>query len=477
MAKPGDVEATQRDLQQRSPASLRRILGAAMSAVAVLTLLLATFLVLITNLFHRASDDMASSVEGVRLSEEATIDLLLLDRTVDPLARRDVKVTLRRRLEQLRPHSTSEREASLLAEARQSARRYFEQLSAADAPRATRERDELYEALGALISINTTQAAELRRRLARWDLFANVVGTAIAIAVLGLLALLGVWFRRQTLEPLLSLAEVMRRFGRGDVDARAASSGPLELRDMADRFNEMADALAHQRRDQIAFLGGVAHDLKTPLSALRISTALFRKGAPLPPEERLRETLALVDRQVNHLDRMVGDLLDRISVQSGDLQLKLERVDVRSLAHDVAALYRDTTRRHTIDLTAPPSEVSLRCDPVRVSQVLTNLVSNAAKYSPAGGRIGIEVAASDEEVILAVSDEGIGISAEQRAHLFEPFRRVGRLRDEVPGTGLGLFVVRRIVEAHGGRIDVDSVLGQGSRFEIRLPREEGPPGS
>jgi signal transduction histidine kinase len=123
-------------------------------------------------------------------------------------------------------------------------------------------------------------------------------------------------------------------------------------------------------------------------------------------------------------------------------------------------------------LHVPETKVPVRCDPFRIEQVLNNLISNAIKYSPAGGNIELNVEESHEDVQFQVSDHGMGIPEEELPYIFEPFRRVKSVKGEIPGVGLGLSVVRRIVQAHSGRIEVESRLGKGTTFRVRLPRPQ-----
>ena len=133
-------------------------------------------------------------------------------------------------------------------------------------------------------------------------------------------------------------------------------------------------------------------------------------------------------------------------------------------------LYRATTPSHEIDLIVDGDDAVVAADPTRLGQVLTNLISNGIKYSPDGGRIAVAVGVEGEKVAISVADRGIGIDPGDLQRIFEPFQRVGRARDQIPGTGLGLSVVRRIVQAHGGEIRVVSEPGLGSTFEVRLDR-------
>jgi signal transduction histidine kinase len=266
----------------------------------------------------------------------------------------------------------------------------------------------------------------------------------------------------------MAVSQAMHRFGTGRKRTRAPEVGPAEVRDMAHTFNEMANSLARQQESQLTFLAGIAHDLRNPLSALKLSTALVAPGRGELTHERMQRTLAMVRRQVTRLDRMVGDLLDATRIEAGKLELQYEERDARELAREVVELYQASDTSHELRLALPEEPVVLRADAARIEQVLNNLVSNALKYSPGGSRVDVAVLREADEVVFSVTDQGIGISAEEKRGLFAPFRRTGEARERAPGVGLGLSVSRRIVEAHGGHIEVDSQPGRGSTFRIRL---------
>ena len=324
-------------------------------------------------------------------------------------------------------------------------------------------------ALDELVTFNVNEARTVQARADRWDRLANLGGICVAaLLVLGGGVLLW-WLRRSVFRPLLEMSRAMRRFGAGRKRTRAPEAGPAELRDMAHTFNEMANSLARQQEEQLTFLAGVAHDLRNPLSALKMSAALVTSGRPIP-EERMQKTMGLVRRQVARLDRMVGDLLDATRIEAGRFELSLEERDARELAAAVVELYQAGGSSHDLRLLVPEEPVLLSCDATRVEQVLHNLVSNALKYSQSGSRVEVIVVREGDEAVLSVVDRGIGISKEELRTLFAPFRRTRRARDKAPGVGLGLSVARRIVEAHGGRIEVESRPGAGSTFRVRLPR-------
>jgi signal transduction histidine kinase len=157
-------------------------------------------------------------------------------------------------------------------------------------------------------------------------------------------------------------------------------------------------------------------------------------------------------------------------VEAGSLRLHVDSNDVCAIVHEVVAHYRPTTTKHVIDVEVPDGAIQLDCDAMRIEQVVSNLVSNAIKYSPKGCHVGITLVQGDNDITLSVRDEGIGMSEEDAARAFEPFRRSAALRDQVAGSGLGLFVVRRLVEAHGGTVEVKTAPGSGSTFAVRLPR-------
>jgi signal transduction histidine kinase len=236
------------------------------------------------------------------------------------------------------------------------------------------------------------------------------------------------------------------------------------LREAIEAFNEMTTALRMQRAAQLAYLGGVAHDLRNPLSAVSMALELVRTE---PSEEQRANAVELVDRQVARLARMVGDLLDATRIEAGQLELHTTPVELRALCREVVDLYRATARGQEIAVRAPEEPVVVDADPLRVEQVIGNLVSNAIKYSPRGGPIDVVVRGDAAHAVLEVSDRGIGMSREQIADLFVPFRRSAK--DVAPGVGLGLSVVLRIVRAHGGSIEVESELGAGSTFRVTLP--------
>ncbi len=236
---------------------------------------------------------------------------------------------------------------------------------------------------------------------------------------------------------------------------------------IAKQFNDMAVSLTRQYESQLSFLAAVAHDLRNPLGALKMSASILSSDRKLPPET-VSNLVSVIDRQVHALDRMVGDLLDTSRIEAGHLELRITECDLRAVARDAFDLFNLASQEHQLMLRVPNRPVIVQCDPLRIQQVLNNLVSNAIKYSPSETKIELTLEDDEQGVRLQVSDEGVGIAQDDLPYIFEPFRRTKTSKDEVPGVGLGLSVAQRIVRAHGGRIHVESEVGKGSTFRVTL---------
>ncbi len=450
--------------------TLSTILAVITVAVTGLALVVAGTLVVLTTYLGQTSKTLATVVESVHLTEEAEIRLLLHARAEDPIVQQDYENALGTIMTSVREHVTSDQEARELAEAEARIQEYLTAAREVPPPaRRTELHRAAFDALERLVQTNVAQARDAQDYAARWDRWGDLIGITASGLLLSLVAWLLWWLKARAFRPVFGLARAMERFSRGDHGARAEESGPAELRDIMRRFNEMADSLGAQRDAQMAFLAGVAHDLRNPLAALMMSVTMLRPDEALPPEPAIRHLLAIIERQIRHLDRMVGDLLDMAKIEAGQLSLKLEPWDARSVLLAVRDLFEGTSPEHRLAVSTPDTPILLACDPLRLEQVVSNLVSNAIKYSPDGGTVQVAIAREASEAIISVTDQGIGISPEDQQRLFEPFRRVGLSRENVPGVGLGLFVVRKIVEAHRGRIELESVPGHGSTFRVHLP--------
>ncbi|KYF92913.1 hypothetical protein BE17_12280 [Sorangium cellulosum] len=468
------------------------------AVIAVLLLLSAAAMGLLTTFLHRTSRLIDDSVEGVRLAMElqqqmtqynrlSNLTLASAERGLAPAedsgpALEAIVTGANRRLVEVRKYVGSPEEESLLREVEQRMHDYFASRSTllerratpGEAIRASSPRlDAAMTSLQDFVDKNRRQAEDGMRQAAAWDATADALSVAVALlsAIASVSSLVAL--ERYVHSPLAALERAIERFARGDKAARAPAAGPSELRSIARVFNAMTKRLVHQEENQLTFIAGVAHDLRNPLTALRFKVGRFDPSGPAPTAEQARRENDLIARQVARMDRLVGDLLDATRIHAGRLELKLESCDVRELAREAAELFRPLSSANQILVSSAAGPVVARCDPTRIAQVLNNLISNAVKYSPQGGEITVSVGEDGGRASVTIADQGIGIEPEEVERIFEPFRRAGASRDLVPGVGLGLWLARRIAEAHDGSLDVKSTPGQGSVFRLALPLAKG----
>ncbi|MDI3339838.1 MAG: GAF domain-containing protein [Sphaerobacter sp.] len=251
------------------------------------------------------------------------------------------------------------------------------------------------------------------------------------------------------------------------------------LQELADRAALAVDNAMLYREAQQAvlareeFLSVASHELKTPLTTVKGWVYLLVDALRQPELDReaIREFVSELQAQVDRFEGLIADLLDASRIQQGRIDLRPEPVVLNELARRVLARFEhapERTPRHTLALEAPEQIVGI-WDPDRLEQVLTNLVSNALKYSPDGGEVRLRLGRSGDEAELTVSDQGIGIAPADQARLFQPFTRAERARQLASGTGLGLYITQRIVREHGGTIALESTPGQGTTVTVRLP--------
>lgn len=216
----------------------------------------------------------------------------------------------------------------------------------------------------------------------------------------------------------------------------------------------------------------ISHELKTPVSIIKgYAGTLAREDADWD-RETLADGLAVIEEEADKLNTLITNLLDASRFQAGGLELRLSDLDLPDIAAHAVATMRSTTGHHTFELDFPPDFPHVRGDFERIHQVLTNLIGNAIKYSPEGGVIRVGGQVAGDRVRLFVSDQGIGIPISEQERIFDRFHRVdNRLTRQAPGTGLGLYLVQAVVEAHNGRVWVESEPGQGSTFWLELPLE------
>jgi signal transduction histidine kinase len=306
---------------------------------------------------------------------------------------------------------------------------------------------------------------------ARDDLLSRFRATlGIVTLLIVVIALTGGWLATQSaLFPIRRLSQAVQRIIRtGRTDARVPLEGTGDaLDELTSLFNAMLDKIEGLVTAMRGALDNVSHDLRTPLTRLR-GTAELALASP-PNVERYREALADCVEESDRVLVMLETLMDISEAESGTLQLHREPVTLADVVGRAVDLYRDVADAKGVTLAADaPSDVVVVADPTRLEQVAANLIDNAVKYTPSGGRVDVEVRRAADAAIVRVRDTGPGIPSDERARIFDRLFRGDTSRAE-RGLGLGLSLVKAIIEAHGGTVDVISEPGHGSVFTVSLP--------
>lgn len=219
------------------------------------------------------------------------------------------------------------------------------------------------------------------------------------------------------------------------------------------------------------FLGIVSHDFRSPLSSIILAGKALLKNEEVLSNQRLKEYLQLIVDQANRLNQLAEDTLQITKIETGQVSIAWQIVNTERMIKEAISAVR-FSNRHTVSYYIDPDVSYIKADPAKLRQVVQNLISNAVKYSPNGGKVSIEVREhNNDEILFSVSDEGIGIKPEHRDKLFQKFSRVDSEHTKnIKGTGLGLWICKEIVEAHKGRIWVESEVGKGSTFKFAIKK-------
>jgi heavy metal sensor kinase len=290
-----------------------------------------------------------------------------------------------------------------------------------------------------------------------------------------LLAGVGGWFLAGwTLKPVERMADIARGIGESDLSRRIDVVGDDELGRLASTLNGMIARLEEAFVKQRQFVADASHELRTPLAVLQAESSLALEKTRDP--EDYRRSLELVSQEVDYMSEIVGKLLVLARSDAGYEPINVQDVDVAALlvelGQDLEGLAQEKGLR--LDL-GPLDRLMVRGDRIRLRQLFMNILDNAIRYTPAGGEVTGSIARQDEQAIIAVGDTGVGIPEEHLPFIFDRFYRVDKVRtDGEGGTGLGLAIATSIARMHGGSIEVESRVGKGTTFWIRLPLA-GPP--
>ena len=301
----------------------------------------------------------------------------------------------------------------------------------------------------------------------RGEVIALVLAAGAAGALLA--AGLGVVFARRAARPVRDAAAAARALAAGDRDTRLDAGRADEFGQMGAAFNALADAAEDQEKLRQGFAAEVAHELRTPLTILRSQVEGLQVGVLDPTPQALTS----LDEEVRRMSRLVADLQILGSADAAGFSLERAPVDLAELAGETAREFAGLFEGAGIALATRLDPVTAWADRTRVAQILANLLSNALKYTPAGGLARLEVTADGTWALIRVSDSGPGIAADELPHIFDRFFRGRTARPA--GSGIGLTVVAELAAAHGGTAEAASQPGCGATFTIRLPAQTAHP--
>lgn len=270
--------------------------------------------------------------------------------------------------------------------------------------------------------------------------------------------------------PIKSLTDVIRKMSQGHLDQRVKVKGGGELRELGEAFNIMSEKLENLDRARNEFVSNASHELKTPLSAIKVlAESLLHMGGDIP--DIYVEFLTDINNEIDRLNAIISDLLSLVHIDSKNMPLEKRRLDLTELVQRTVKGLRVLAEKKDINLEVNlEGPVDILGDESKLVQVVTNLVDNAIKYTPEGGRVMVDVYKGKGEAVLKVADTGIGIPAEDIPRIFDRFFRVDKARSRATGgTGLGLSIAHRIILLHDGDVHVESKEGKGTTFYVHLP--------
>jgi signal transduction histidine kinase len=290
------------------------------------------------------------------------------------------------------------------------------------------------------------------------------IGGVVFVFVILVTGLGGIGIRR-LVAPLDDLLKAADHIGRGDYAARVSEKGPREVRSLARAFNIMASRLQVSNEQRKELLADVTHELRTPLTIIQGNLEGMLDGVYPASETNLRS----LQEETNILARLVEDLRTLALAESGSIQLRKEATDLSMLIRETVNSFKAQAEKSEVVFNVEYDEDLpwLEIDPGRIHQVLSNLFTNALRYTPAGGHVYVRYQQADNRALLEIQDTGNGIPADELPHVFERFYKSA----DSGGMGLGLAIARHLVEAHGGTIKAESAPGRGTTMQITLPMD------
>ena len=320
------------------------------------------------------------------------------------------------------------------------------------------------EVVGVLVYISRAQEIYESLRAIRTQMLLWMLAVAAAALLMSMFVV------RTITRPIGELSAGISRMSRGDLSSRVEVRGKNEFAQLASAFNSMSEKLERLDMARNQFVSNASHELKTPLSTMKILLESLLYQENYDPAMQ-KEFLSDINKEIDRLNRIVSDLLTLVNIDGGGMRLNLSEVRLRDVVTEQVKRLSPLARERGIELSClirdPCETVG---DSIKLQQVVYNVIDNAIKYTPRGGEVSVEVSRNGKRALISVHDTGIGIPQEDLPHIFDRFYRVDKARSrETGGTGLGLSIVKQIVLLHGGDITAQSEESKGSTFIIELP--------
>ena len=323
------------------------------------------------------------------------------------------------------------------------------------------------EAVGVAVYVSTVQ-----------EIYENLHSIQIRILlwlviVAALVLIISLFVMRTFTRPIGDLSEGIERMTGGDLSARVNVRGKNEFAELAQAFNSMSEKIEALDKTRSQFVSNASHELKTPLSTMKILIESLLYQDPMDPG-LAKEFLTDVNKEIDRLNRIVSDLLTLVNIDSGGMKLNIAEMSLNSLLEEQVKRLLPLARENGIEINLEmKDDISTLGDSAKLEQVIYNVIDNAIKYTPRGGEVETSLVRSGRKAVIRISDTGIGIPADDLPHIFDRFYRVDKARSRATGgTGLGLSIVKQIVQNHGGNISASSAEGKGTTFTIELPIQQ-----
>ena len=304
-----------------------------------------------------------------------------------------------------------------------------------------------------------------------WLTFILIGGVVLLVTILASMLI-----ARQIAVPVQNLTSTSEQIAAGHLDERVAPAGPDEIRRLGVAFNQMAERVQEMMGQQRAFVDNAAHELRSPLTSIRLRIEMLQTRGKADAE-LTQHYLTQMEREVGYLQRMVDHLLSLASVETNERSANFKPLDLSRVLYAVTDAMSDTVQQAGLGLQTdiPEHLPTIEANAEQMNMMIRNLIDNAIKYTRRGGTIHLAAKASPDEIEIQVKDTGIGIPADALPQIFDRFYRVDTSHSRAQGgAGLGLALVRSIVQAHGGRVEVASRVNQGSTFQVFLPIRRAP---